>query len=150
MFSRFACGLMAAMTVAVACARAEVALPDTPAGRALGAWLEAVNTNDLGRIQRFVAQYKFVQTTAQLQAFHAQTGGFELLSVQSPSPDRVKFTVREKLSPTEAAGTLAVAKGPSPRIDAFDLSAIPPGGEAQTVVIDRNYRRTLIRRSARS
>src|SRR5881409_2696626 len=66
------------LLAAAACATAEVAIPDTPAGHTLQAWLDAFNSGDRARIQAYHTKYEPSKSADATVAFRDQTGGFEL------------------------------------------------------------------------
>src|ERR1700675_4817392 len=61
---------------------AQTTFPDTPAGRTLRAWLDAFNSGDKAKIQAFTAKYQLSKPADDSIAFHGQTGGFDLLSIE--------------------------------------------------------------------
>ena len=69
-------------TPATAATPAPSMLPDTTAGKTLGAWLDAFNSADEARMTTFVADYKFPQPAGWLVQFRKQTGGFDLVRVE--------------------------------------------------------------------
>ena len=110
----------------------------------LQAWLDAVNSGDCSHVERYVESLDPSQSVAGLIAFHEQSGGFDLLSVDSIAPDHLGFRVKERASPTVAIGTLVLTAGPSLTVQVFGLHAIPPGEAESPVVLDRAYRRRVI------
>jgi hypothetical protein len=72
------------------------AIPDTPAGHALAAWLDAFNSGDRGKIEAYIKKYDRSENADGIIGFHNQTGGFNLLTVDSSEPLVIKFHVREK------------------------------------------------------
>jgi hypothetical protein len=107
-------------------APAQLAIPDTPAGKALSAWLDAFNSADEPRLQAFVATYKFDMPASALLAFRLQTGGFDLISIEKSERTELEFIVKEKQSPTTAVGWLKLKNDP-PEIETLRVLAIPPG-----------------------
>jgi hypothetical protein len=61
--------------------RAQVALPDTPAGHTLQAWLDAFNSGDRAKIEAYVKTVDPSQAVDGMVAFRSRTGGFDLLSI---------------------------------------------------------------------
>jgi hypothetical protein len=49
-------------------------------------------------------------------SFRNQTGGFELLSIESSEPLHIRFRVKEKGGPTTALGNLLVKDGQPPTV----------------------------------
>ncbi len=114
--------------LAAVCLRAQTpAIPDTPAGRVLSAWLDAFNSGDKGRLQAYLAEHDRSNSLDRMMAFRDQTGGFELIGIGKSEPLRIEFRVKEKGSPTVGAGMLSVKESSPGEVAEFDLRAIPPG-----------------------
>jgi retinol-binding protein 3 len=104
----------------------QVVLPDTPAGKALSAWVTTFNGADPAQMKAFVAQYKAPPPTMDV-GFRTQTGGFDVIAIQKSEPLAVTFVVKEHASSTTAVGWLKVKDGEPVEVTSFDLLAIPPG-----------------------
>src|SRR6202041_1335116 len=76
--------------------------------------------------------------------FRTQTGGFDLLSIESSEPMHVRFRVKEKGGPTTALGNLLVKDGQPPTVDTFALRALPPGVALANVTLDAALRKQVI------
>jgi len=114
--------------ISAVCAWSETpAIPDTPAGHALQAWLDAFNSGDRGRIQEYLAKYEPAKALEPTMSFRQQTGGFELLGIEKSDRWHVDFRVKEQLGPTTALGKIEVKDADPPQITSFSLRAIPPG-----------------------
>ncbi len=123
-------------------------IPDTPAGTALQAWLEAFNAADAVRLQAYSAKYRngpagSVDATL---AFRKQTGGFQLLDVAQDESGRLAFRVKELASPTIAVGKLDMSADESPTVRRFVLLAVPPDVTANAMLlrIDAATRERLV------
>src|SRR5260370_714821 len=103
------------------------AIPDTPAGHTLQAWLDAFNSGDRARIQAYLAKYEPTKPLDGTVAFRDQTGGFELIGVDKSDRLHVEFRVKEKASPTVAVGKMEVKDVEPAEVVSFSLRAIPPG-----------------------
>jgi retinol-binding protein 3 len=123
---------------------AQTAVPDTPSGHTLQAWLDAFNSGDRAKIGNYVKTIDSTQDVDGMIAFHDQTGGFVLLSIDSSQPLHIQFRVKEKFSSTQAIGDLLVKDGNPPTVATFDLRAIPPGATPVTVVLDAALRQRVI------
>src|SRR6516164_5350657 len=119
--------LFALLLVGVACGLAQISVPNTPAGHTLQAWLDAFNSGDRGRIETYVRTVDPSQSVDGMISFRNQTGGFELLSIESSEPLHIRFRVKEKAGPTTALGNLLVKEGDPPTVGTFGLRALPPG-----------------------
>jgi hypothetical protein len=103
------------------------AIPDTPAGRTLQAWLDAFNSGDRERIQAYLAKYEPEKSVDPQVNFRNQTGGFELLGIDKSDRLQIEFRVKEKASPTNAVGKIKVKDADPAEVVSFSLRAIPPG-----------------------
>ena len=122
-------------------------IPDTPAGHTLRAWLDAFNSGDKARIQAYTSKYEPATGDAdRTVAFHDQTGGFDLLSIDKSEPLHIEFRVKEKASPTVGMGRLDVKDADPAVVVSFGLRALPPGMTAadMTSTIDAATRERVI------
>jgi retinol-binding protein 3 len=107
------------------------AIPDTPAGRALQAWLDAFNSGDRGRLESYITKYEPAKSVDSELSFRNQTGGFELIKISNSDRLRIEFQVKEKASPTNAVGRIEVMDADPAVVVRFRLRAIPPGMTAE-------------------
>jgi retinol-binding protein 3 len=103
------------------------AIPDTPAGRTLQAWLDAFNSGDRERIQAYLTKYEPEKSVDPQVNFRNQTGGFELLGIDKSDRLQIEFRVKEKAGPTNAVGRIKVKDADPAEVVSFSLRAIPPG-----------------------
>lgn len=103
------------------------AIPNTPVGHTLQAWLDAFNSGDRGRLQSYLAKYEPDKPLDNQVNFRNQTGGFELLSIDKADRLHMEFLVKEKAGPTNAMGKIEVKDADPATVVAFSLRAIPPG-----------------------
>lgn len=102
----FVAGLAASATVLRAQANG-VAVPDTPAGRLLGMWIQAFNSRDSARMDAFVRQYmpdmalRAPAAFARLMTIHP--AGLEVASIALSQPQHIDAILRE----TNASPSLA-------------------------------------------
>src|SRR5437867_13334163 len=80
----------------VATQAGQVAVPDSPAGRALKAWLEAFNSGDAAKLNAYYQRYEPAKSADGQMGFRQQTGGFDLVSIEKNEPRHVEFLVKEK------------------------------------------------------
>src|SRR5882762_761735 len=122
------------------------AIPDTPAGHTLQAWLDAFNSGDPARIQAYLTKYEPTNSMERTMAFRDQTGGFELLGIDKGDRLHVEFRVKEKASPTTAIGKIEVKDADPAEVVSFSLRAIPPGMTAadMNMKIDASTRARVI------
>lgn len=119
-------------------------MPDTPAGRGLSAWLDAFNSGDAGKFERFIEQYYPAETAGGMQGFHDQTGGFDLLSIDSSDPLLVKFHLRERNSSEIAIGSLSIRDAATGKIENIGVRAVPAGAKEEDIALDSRERRRVI------
>lgn len=107
---------------------AQVAVPDTPAGRVLAAWLEAFNSGDRAEIDAYAKKHGGPNDTVDsVLGFRNQTGGFELLSIENSAPLWIEYGVKERGRETRGFGRLVVSAADPPRVTSSMLRAVPPG-----------------------
>lgn len=123
---------------------AQTSIADTPAGRALRAWLDAFNSGDRAKVDAYIKQYEPDKSPERMIAFHDQTGGFDLLSIESSEPLVIRFRVKEKVSTTVGIGSIHVKDAQSGVVDSFSLQAIPAGAVVETVKLDAAEKQRVI------
>jgi len=124
------------------------AIPNTPAGDALRAWLDAFNSGDSTRIASFLRSHgSDIPVDAQL-GFRRQTGGFDLLSIQRSEPRRIEFFVREHDGTTTAVGELELTVDGAHRLVGPTLQALGPNMPLASARIDAATRTRVIEHAA--
>src|SRR5260370_29311120 len=146
MIFKMLCILFALLLVGVGCGLAQATVPDTPAGHTLEAWLDAFNGGDRAKIETYVKTVDQSQSVDGMFSFRNQTGGFELLSIESSDQLHIRFRVKEKGGPTTALGNLLVKDGQPPTVGTFGLRALPPGAVLENVTMDPAERTKVIDR----
>ena len=121
-----------------------VAIPATPAGNTLKAFLDAFNSADRTRLDAYIKTYAPADTVDDLMSFSSQTGGFNLLSVESSAPLAITFRVKGRSDNTEAFGFLNLASGDPPKVKSWDVRAIPPGATVENLPLDAAERQRII------
>jgi hypothetical protein len=106
-------------------------IPDTPAGHALGSWLDAFNSGDGARIKAFDDAHAPWLTLDRATGLREHSGGYELLSIGKSEKLWITFSAREKATATPISGTLVVK--PDDR-DAISLLLLNPAGPEPDVV----------------
>jgi hypothetical protein len=97
----FAVGLAASASVLQA-QSTRMALPDTPAGRLLGMWVQAFNSRDSAKMGAFVGQYMpDVQTraTAAFARLWQTHGALEVVSIAQNQPQHIDAILNETNAP---------------------------------------------------
>jgi CubicO group peptidase (beta-lactamase class C family) len=104
------------------------AIPTTPAGTVLSAWLDAFNSGDRARITSYLAKYEPDHKSAidQLMNFRDQTGGFNLIRIEKSEPLHLEALVKERDSSHFALLALDVSSAQSPIVQGLGLRLVPP------------------------
>jgi retinol-binding protein 3 len=144
MFSKPLCRILMPFLAVACCGLAQTVIPDTIAGRTLRAWMDAFNSADRTKIEAYIKTVDPSQSVDGMIAFHNQTGGFELLSIESSEPRHIRFRVKEKGGPTTALGNLLIKDGAQPMVEVFGLRALPPGVQPVNVTVDAALRQRVI------
>ena len=121
-----------------------VAIPQTPAGEALRAWLDAFNSGDSVLVGAYKRRFEPDVTVSDELSFREQTGGFELLSIERSEPRHLEFTVRERNSPMTAFGVLDVSSAEPLRVKTRRLQAMGPNVSPAAIRIDAGARARAI------
>ena len=144
MSAKLVCRLVALVCVGIGCGLAQTSVPDTPAGHTLQAWLDAFNSGDRAKVEAYVKMVDKSENVDGMMSFRGQTGGFELIGIESSEPLHVRFRVKEKGGLTTALGNLLVKDGQPPTVVTFGISALPPGAVVENVTIDAAERKKVI------
>jgi len=123
---------------------AQTPIPDTPAGHALTAWFDAFNSGDQAKIDGYIKTFDPKATADFFHNFRSQTGGFDLLSIESSALFQIKFRVKEKNSATTAIGNMLLNATEPHTVANFGLRAIPPGGVVEDVKLDAAARQRVV------
>ena len=130
--------------ICVRFALAQPSIPETPAGHALRAWMDAFNSGDRANIETYIKNFDPSQSVEMMTSFRNQTGGFDLLSIESSEPRHIRFRVKERSGPTTAIGNLSMKADQPTIVETIGLRALPPGVEPVNVVLDALLRRQVI------
>jgi len=125
-------------------ASAQVAIPDTPAGHALSAWLNAFNSGDKAAMATYIKTIDPTQSLDNMISFHEQTNGFQLLSIVSSEPRKIHFVVKENAGPVQDFGNLVLKAGAPPTVESLSLVDLPPGVTPVDVTLDSAMRQAVI------
>ena len=136
--------LLVVFAVVAFCARADVNVPDTPAGHTLLAFFDAFNTADHDRIAAYVKEYDPENNAEGLTSFSNQTGGFTLVSIVRSAPDRLTFLVHGRRDNIDAYGVLQLASIQPPRVKRLSIRALPPNAKLDDIQLDAETRRKTI------
>jgi hypothetical protein len=120
------------------------AIPDTPAGHTLSAFLDAFNSGDHARLDAYVKTYDSSETVDDLAGFHAETGNFTLLSVIDSSPTFISFRIKQAADGKEVLGTFALSSTNPPKVKNWTVRVIHPGQTLDTAPLDAAARKRVI------
>ena len=121
-----------------------VTFPETPVGRAMSQWLDAFNSGDSTQLGAFYRKYGMQRSLEAQMRFRAQTGGFELVSIQTSEPRLLEFVVRDRKSGTQAVAVSELSADETPKMVQSALAAIPPGGSVADFRIDSAARAQVV------
>src|SRR3981081_3944242 len=102
MITKMLCRLFVLLLVVVGSGLGQANIPDTPAGQSRQGWLDAFNSGDRVKIETYVNTVDRAQSVDGMISFRNQTGGFELLSIESGEPLHIRFRGKEKGGSTNA------------------------------------------------
>src|SRR6266705_2569706 len=142
-----AAAFCAALTVASAPLFGQTAIPNTPAGRVLRAWVDAYNSGDSARVAMFFRTYSVEDALRGAFAFRKMTGGLDLLSVQVSEPRHVEFMTRFRLGPMVGYGALDVSAADTSRVSGY-LFPLGMNVSADDIRIDAPTRERVVGRLA--
>ena len=145
MMPKLLCRLFAVFILGAGCALAQTMILDTPAGHTLHAWLDAFNSGDRTKVEDYVKTVDPSQNVAGMISFRNQTGGFNLVGIDSSEPLHIRFRLSEKGGHSSTVlGNLRVKDGQPPTVAALGLTGVPPGAVVETVTIDETERTKVI------
>jgi peptidase S41-like protein len=105
----------------------EPAIPDTPAGHTLAAWLAAFNSGDPALMEAYCRKYDPGKPVENDKRFRDLTGGFDVQKVVKSEPLHLEFLLKERRGDTLAILKLDVNDGEPAVVTSFGLRTIPPG-----------------------
>ena len=127
---------------------ADVAVPDTPAGRALSAFLDAVNSGDRARQETFLRDWPSRMTVEDVAEWKTTSGGYDLLEVRSSDPTNVYFRIRQRSREVEEAGRLQVSAESPAALKMVNAWRMPPGATWEPITLDDAARTKVIESAA--
>jgi hypothetical protein len=127
---------------------AQTAIPDTLAGHALAAWLDAFNSGDRTKIEAYVQKFDPNNSVERIMSFRSQTGGFDLIAILNSEPAAIKFKVKEKGSATVAIGNIRMKDAQSITVESLGVRAIPPDAKEEEIKLDGAERERIVEAAA--
>src|SRR5438270_125615 len=110
-----------ALTLAACLLWSQVTLPDTPAGRRFGEWLEVFNSGERARVQQFFEKYGDPARVDRALAMRQQTGGFELQKVEESSATKIAGVMNGRAGGRSVHFSMEVEPAEPHRIAAMEL-----------------------------
>jgi hypothetical protein len=123
---------------------AQTAVPDTVAGQALSAWLDAFNSGDRAKIEAYVQKFDPNNSVERIMSFRSQTGGFDLIAILNSQPAAIKFKVKEKGSARVAIGNIRMKDAQSTMVESLGVRAIPPDTKEEEIKLDGAERQRIV------
>jgi Peptidase family S41/N-terminal domain of Peptidase_S41 in eukaryotic IRBP len=124
---------------------ADVPVPDTPAGRALSAWLDAFNSGEPARLEAFIREHPSWMKPDYLAKWRADVGGYDLLELSASDATNVFFHLKQKSSAVEEVGRLQVdAKAPA-SIKVLGLWRMSAGAKFAPITLDEPARARVVK-----
>jgi CubicO group peptidase (beta-lactamase class C family) len=134
--------LMFVLLLVAVPAGARTEVPDTPAGRALSAWLLAFNQADRDALAAFDRVYGQREPLEDTLSYRDYTGGFTLLAIQDEGPKALVATLRERdAGMADVTLTLRLADGDPATLAALDFQTKPIVRLGQAEAVDGLRRR---------
>jgi len=125
----------------------QASIPDTPAGHALRAWLDAYNSGDSARVAMFFRTYPVEDALRGAFAFRKMTGGLDVLSVEVSEPRHVEFMTRFRAGPMVGYGALDVSAADTSRVSGY-FFPLGMNVSVDDIRIDAPTRTRVVRRLA--
>jgi hypothetical protein len=122
-------------------------IPDTPAGRVLGAWLDAFDSGDRESIESFANAHAPWIRVSEVMDSRARTGGYDLVSIEGSGKLWMAFHVREKAGETRLSAALVVRSN-DPDYVSF-LSFGPVDSNSAEIELDEAQRSRVIAKAAK-
>jgi hypothetical protein len=123
---------------------ADATVPDTPAGRALAAWLDVINHPERARQEAFLKAFPSWMNPDELTEWSSGTGGYDLLEVSSSDPANVFIHVKQRRWAVEEVGRLEVSTTDLTAIETLGLWRMPPGAKFDPITLDDPARARVI------
>ncbi len=120
-----------------------IAVPSTPAGTALGAWIGAFDSMDRAAVEAYVKQYEPSGNVDGMLGFARAVGGFTLVSIEKSEPTVIRFRVVDG-NGMNGAGSLFVSAGEPHVVTQVGVQLVPKGAKLDWSPIDAAEREKVI------
>src|SRR5262245_59095872 len=91
-----------------------VQVPQTPAGRQVTAWLEAVNSGDRAKMQEFVDKSMPGRGVEPTMAIYSRSGGYDVQKVVESSDTRIVLLLQERGATKQFARVIVSVSAEAP------------------------------------
>jgi hypothetical protein len=136
--------LAALLAVLPAMSVADVSVPNTPAGRALGAWLDSFNSSDRTRVETFIKTYAPWMNPDSTVKWRSETGGYDLLEVYFNDKTNVFFRVKSRSTASEEVGRLRVIEAEPVSVAELGTRRVPAGAKLNAAPLDTRARDRVV------
>jgi retinol-binding protein 3 len=120
---------------------APVAIPDTPAGKMLSAWLGAFNSVDSTKIAAYIRKNEPHKNVDNQVSFGLNSRGFDLVSIEKSQPRHLEYVLKDHVRGQLGFGQMDVNDNGTA---ASILAGIPPGARVADFKIDAAARAAAI------
>lgn len=122
--------LAAVLTAAALCLNAQTTIPDTPAGHAFSAWLEAFNSADRAKVQAYLDRFEpeDKNRTPRMMDFGKRTGGFDVVRIEKSERLRLEVQVKERSGARLAVAKLEVKDADPPEVLSMVIQPVSESG----------------------
>jgi hypothetical protein len=127
---------------------ADVAVPDTPAGKALSEFLDAVNSGDPARQESFLQRWPSRLSVSDIDQWYRVSGGYDLLEVRSSDSTNVFFRIKQRSRDVVEAGRLQVSAETPVSLKMVNAWRMPPGATWEPLTLDDAARARVIESAA--
>lgn len=139
---------LSAQAPAPVAAPVPAAIPQTPAGIALRAWLDVFNSGDSARMDSYLRAHDTSRTVSDELRFRKQTGGLVVTGIARSEPRHIEFLVREPQTPLVGYGALDVTADDPTRIADRSVQALGNGITMDSLRLDAAGRTRVVSRAA--
>jgi hypothetical protein len=136
--------LGALLALSPALSLADVTVPDTTAGHALSAWLDAFNSGDRARMESFNQTWSRGAKTDGDMQWIEEVGGYDLLDVYTNDQSYILFRLKVRSTGGEEIGKIRLSSIAPPVIAQLGSGGVPTGSRFAPVTFDDKTRGKLL------